>query len=221
MIKGAFILLVYLTGLMALLFIPAGRIDWPMGWASMGAYTLISVMNLLLADRTLVVERTALGSGACKRDVLVAVLSFAFFLPCTLVVAGLDFGRFNWSPRYPIWIKILALAVFAAAYSVGSWAMIANRYFSTFLRIQSDRGHVLVTEGPYRYVRHPGYAGTIVASIALPVALGSLWGLVPAFAGALGFVVRTKWEDNILLEKLEGYAAYAGTVRYRLIPGIW
>ncbi len=99
--------------------------------------------------------------------------------------------------------------------------MVRNKYFSTFLRIQKDRDHKVVTGGPYQWVRHPGYAGVILASIALPISLGSLWALVPAILGACGFVIRTFLEDRILMEELNGYREYAHSVRFRLLPGIW
>jgi protein-S-isoprenylcysteine O-methyltransferase Ste14 len=99
--------------------------------------------------------------------------------------------------------------------------MVQNKYFSTFIRIQEDRHHEVITSGPYHWVRHPGYAGVIVASIALPISLGSLWALIPAFVGACGFVIRTFFEDSILMEELNGYREYAQSVPFRLLPGIW
>ena len=99
--------------------------------------------------------------------------------------------------------------------------MATNRFFSTFVRFQEDRSHEVVKGGPYRYVRHPGYAGTILAAITLPLALGSLWALIPACIGAVGFVVRTDLEDKALRQTVSGYLEYAGRVRHRLVPGIW
>jgi protein-S-isoprenylcysteine O-methyltransferase Ste14 len=96
-----------------------------------------------------------------------------------------------------------------------------HQYFSTFVRIQKDRNHKVVTEGPYKYVSHPGYAGAIVAAITLPISLGSLWALIPAAIGVFGFGFRTAYEDRILLEELSGYDEYSQRVRVRLIPGVW
>lgn len=118
-------------------------------------------------------------------------------------------------------VQIRALVAFALGNALGSWAMVSNRNFSTFLRLQHDREHQVETRGPYRYVRHPGYAGVIVGALAFPLALGSLWALLPAVIGASGFVLRTALEDRVLLQELDGYAEYAGQVRYRLLPRVW
>ena len=99
--------------------------------------------------------------------------------------------------------------------------MIANAYFSTAVRIQTDRGHTVCRTGPYRYVRHPGYLGFILQSIAVPILLGSLWALVPGIVAAALMVVRTALEDRTLQAELLGYQQYSREVRYRLIPGIW
>ena len=106
-------------------------------------------------------------------------------------------------------------------YDLFAWAIAANPFFSTAVRIQNDRSHTLVDEGPYRYVRHPGYAGMLVYSLAAPIALGSLWALVPAGLVVCVIVVRTLLEDRTLRAELEGYEAYTGRVRYRLIPRFW
>ena len=99
--------------------------------------------------------------------------------------------------------------------------MITNKFYSTIVRIQKERGHYVVTGGPYRYVRHPGYSGVILVSIALPLVFGSLWALIPSLIGDCVLVVRTVLEDNTLKKELEGYEDYAGRVPFRLIPGIW
>lgn len=221
MIRGIVLTAFYLVSLVAILFVSAGRVDWPMGWALLGVYIFISVVNFLLVDPELVKERSRIKAGVKARDLVLASLSFLFFFPVTLLVAGLDVGRFGWSPSFALTVQLIALVVFAFGNVIGSWAMVKNKYFSTFVRIQKDRSQNVVTDGPYKYVRHPGYAGTILASIALPLALGSLWALIPASVGACGFVIRTVLEDKTLMEELSGYREYATLVRYRLIPGIW
>ena len=114
---------------------------------------------------------------------------------------------------------VLAAALLAAAFV--TWAMTVNKFFSAVVRIQADRGHVVVSAGPYQLVRHPGYAGSIVATLAIPIMLGSLWGLVPAALTTLAIVVRTGREDRMLRRELRGYQAYAARTRFRLAPGIW
>jgi protein-S-isoprenylcysteine O-methyltransferase Ste14 len=221
MIRGIVLVIIYLTSLVVILFVSAGRVDWPMGWASLGIYILISVINFMLADPTLVTERSQISTGVNIRDMILASLSFLFFFPLTLLIAGLDIGRYTWSPPIPLAIQVIALILFTLGNAIGSWAMVQNKYFSTFLRIQKDRDHEVITSGPYHWVRHPGYAGVILASIALPISLGSLWALIPAFVGACGFVIRTFFEDCILMEELSGYREYARSVPFRLLPGIW
>jgi protein-S-isoprenylcysteine O-methyltransferase Ste14 len=221
MVRGIVIVIIYLASLVAVLFISAGRVDWTMGWASLGIYIVISFVNFVLVDPALVSERTQMRRGVNPRDFILASISFLFFFPLTLLVAGLDVGRHGWSPPIPLAAQVIALVVFTLGNTIGSWSMVRNKYFSTFLRIQKDRDHMVITDGPYRYVRHPGYAGTIMASIALPISLGSLWALIPAFAGACGFVIRTYFEDRILVKELGGYREYARNVPFRLLPGIW
>ena len=226
MLIGAAFLTLYLAFLVAIPFIAAGSVNWSMAWASMGIYVAISVVNFLLVDPERVRERSrglALPTGAGTKgwDPALATASLIFFFPLTLLVAGLDVGRFGWSVPLPAVVQILALVVFTLGNALGSWAMVSNRYFSTFLRLQYDRGHQVETQGPYRYVRHPGYAGAIAGALALPLALGSLWALLPAVIGAGGFVLRTALEDRVLLQELDGYAEYASQVHYRLLPGVW
>jgi protein-S-isoprenylcysteine O-methyltransferase Ste14 len=221
MLRGFIVLVVYLGSLIAILFLSFGSLDWPMGWASLGIYIAISLANFSLVDPALVRERSRLGEGVQKRDMLLASISFLFLFPVTLAIAGIDVGRLGWSPPLPLSLRLLALLLFTLGNALGRWAMATNRFFSTFVRIQQDRNHQVVTGGPYRYVRHPGYAGAILAAITLPLALGSLWALIPACIGAAGFVVRTDLEDRMLGQDLDGYLEYADRVRHRLIPGIW
>jgi protein-S-isoprenylcysteine O-methyltransferase Ste14 len=221
MVKGIVIVAVYLTSLFFTLFLTAGRIDWPMAWVALGGYAVISFVNLGLVDSALVTERSRMGQGARRSDVLLASFSFLFFMPLALIVAGLDVGRFDWSPPINPLVQCFGLIAFLVGNGVGSWAMISNRFFSTFVRIQDDREHQVVADGPYRYIRHPGYAGIIVSAVALPLALGSLWALIPSAIGAGGFVLRTVLEDRILMDELAGYRRYAEAVRYRLLPGVW
>lgn len=152
---------------------------------------------------------------------LLAYLGFAVFLyPGTLITCGLD-RRFAWSPLIPECATLTALGVFVAGYAFALWAMVENPFFATVGRIQSERGHRLVDRGPYRLVRHPGYAGAIVAHLALPIALGSLWGLLPAVLGSFLLAARTAWEEQTLERGLAGYGEYTLRVRWRLLPGIW
>ncbi len=145
-------------------------------------------------------------------------------IPCvagSLVLAGLDVGRFHWSGFVPLTLRVGALLIVCLGLSGWLWAMLANRFFSSEVRIQTDRGHYVITDGPYRYLRHPGYLSLILLFIASPLALGSLWAVVPALGVAGVFIWRTWFEDRILRTELAGYADYARQVRYRLLPGVW
>lgn len=202
------------------LFGSAGHLEWPMAWAFLVVYVAFTVLAFLVLSPSLIVERSRLSAGAKRSDLVLASLFSILLYPATLITCGLD-ARFGWSPPVLAAVQSLALGLFVVGYAFAFWAMYANPFFSTFVRIQSERGHHVIDRGPYRFVRHPGYAGASVAHLALPVALGSLWGLVPALCGILLLALRTANEDRTLQRELAGYRDYALCVRRRLIPGIW
>lgn len=203
----------------ACLFASAGRISWPAGWAYLGIFATFTATTFAVVQPELIRERAAPGPDSDRKDALLASLGFLGLYPGTLIVAGFDAGRADSS--IPLPGQALAFAVFTSGYGFALWAMRANAFFSTFIRIQDDRGHAVTTSGPYAWVRHPGYAGTIVAHLALPLALGSTWALLPALLGGLLFVFRTAREDRVLRERLGGYREYQARVRWRLVPGLW
>jgi protein-S-isoprenylcysteine O-methyltransferase Ste14 len=200
------------------LFIPAGTLRWPEGWFYIGFYLFFIGVNAALllpkgaAASELMEERSHV-RGMKRWDKAFAVV-FGIAGLAILVVAGLD-ERFGWSPPIALWFQVLALVVMFLGYSLFTWAMTTNAYFSARVRIQDDRGQKVVSSGPYRLVRHPAYAGVLPFTIALPVMLGSLWALVPAV------IFRTARENQTLLHELDEYEAYAQQVRFRLVPGIW
>jgi len=136
------------------------------------------------------------------------------------VIAGLD-ERFAWTPDLPDYVQVIALCVIFAGDMLGIWAMLVNRFFSSHVRIQTDRGHSVVSAGPYRVVRHPAYAGAILAWIAGPVFFSSYWVAIPSVIVIALTIIRTALEDRTLQEELPGYRQYAQSVRYRLVPGLW
>jgi protein-S-isoprenylcysteine O-methyltransferase Ste14 len=142
-------------------------------------------------------------------------LSFPLF-----IVAGLDHHS-GWSSEFPIWLNVLGLILITLGYAFASWAIIENRFFSSVTRIQKERGHVVCDSGPYRIVRHPGYAGNILALPGIIMALGSVWTFIPAIIALIIAVIRTVLEDKTLQEELSGYRDYVRHVRYRLIPGLF
>jgi protein-S-isoprenylcysteine O-methyltransferase Ste14 len=205
-----------------ILFISAGTLKWPMAWLMMGYYLLMLVVNAVLMLRKnpeMIAERSEIGAGTKDWDRIVISLVSILWL-VALLIPGLD-KRFGWSPEIPIYIQLISFVLVALGYALSSWAMLSNPFFSGTVRIQGERGHSVATAGPYHYVRHPGYSGWILANLTTPVALGSLWGLLPGLLVVLGFVVRTAMEDRTLQTELDGYKEYTQQVRYRLVPGIW
>jgi protein-S-isoprenylcysteine O-methyltransferase Ste14 len=208
----------------ALLFVSAGRMDWPAGWAYLSVYLGTLGLNLLLllprgAAATALIEERARIVPERSWDRIVSVVVAAGYLSM-LGGAGLD-ERFGWSRKLGWAAQTMGLAMAALGLAVASWAMLENAYFSSTVRIQRERGHRVVRSGPYRFVRHPGYGGFIIFCGATPLLLGSLWAFVPAGMVIAAIVVRTWLEDRTLRGELEGYEEYSRRVRDRLIPGIW
>jgi protein-S-isoprenylcysteine O-methyltransferase Ste14 len=207
------------------LFIPAGTLNWPMAWALVGVYlawTAATAIVIVPRHPQLLIERMARRKDAKTWDTaLMSVVGLATL--AKHIVAGLDF-RFGWTAsvwQAPLALQVAALALAASGYALGVWAMAANAYFSKIVRIQDDRGQTVATGGPYRYVRHPGYAGTVLFELTTPIMLGSLWALIPGGLSALLMIIRTALEDRTLHEELAAYTDYAERVRYRLLPGVW
>ncbi len=137
-----------------------------------------------------------------------------------LLAAGLD-DRFNWSPDLSLGWELLGLALILTGYVFGSFAFVENAFFSGTVRLQPERGQTVVKSGPYGWVRHPGYLGSLIASIGMPLLLDSLWAYIPMIIFGFFYVLRTHLEDRFLRENLTGYSDYASEVRFRLFPGIW
>jgi len=215
----------YLFLVPAFLFLAAGTLRWPMAWVYV-VLLLLSALGsrliVLLRNPDTLRERARFTSceGTQSWDrVLVPIVGLLGPM-ITLVVAGLD-HRFEWSGGISrIWQYGAGLAV-AGGYGVAVWAMVANRFFSAVARIQDDRGQTVVTSGPYSVVRHPSYAGAVLASLALPIMLDALWASIPALGMVAALVVRTSLEDRMLVEELDGYQEYAKRVPHRLVPGLW
>jgi protein-S-isoprenylcysteine O-methyltransferase Ste14 len=136
------------------------------------------------------------------------------------LVAGLD-ARLGSSTDFSLPIELVAVAVLVGGYALASYALIENAYFSGMVRLQTDRGQHVISSGPYRWVRHPGYAGALLAYLATPFLLDSPWALLPALFLTVVLIVRTRLEDQTLQAELPGYGDYAQRVRYRLLPGVW
>ncbi len=207
------------------LFISAGRWDWTAGWVyiiTAVLFTLVSRILMMLKTPELLAERAqSLGAEDAKEWDKVLVPLVALIGPmAVLIVAGLD-KRNAWSAEISSTVQLIALGVIVLGYLLASWAMVSNAFFSGTVRIQEERGHTVETGGPYRFMRHPSYSGAIIAILAIPLMLSTLWAFIPAALTVIAFIVRTALEDRTLQEELGGYKDYAGQVRYRLFPGIW
>ena len=207
----------------AVLFASAGRVDVPMFWVYLAVHSGAQLMMALVVfrrNRDLLEERQKPGENAKVWDR--PLLRFYILFTLSLfVAAGLDVGRFHWSDTVPLWVQVAALVGFVLSFAFNIWAMAVNNFYSRVVRIQRDRGQYVVTDGPYRFVRHPSYIGTIFSWACAALALGSWFALVPVALTAATFTVRTALEDRTLQEELPGYKEYAGRVRYRLLPGVW
>jgi protein-S-isoprenylcysteine O-methyltransferase Ste14 len=203
------------------LFGAAGDVSWPMAWAVLAVYAFSKLATFIFVNPELIKERTNLGQDVDYGDVILATCGYIGLYPITFVVAGLDAVRFGPAIPIPISLQVTMLLIFTLGYGFSFWAVLSNPFFTTNVRIQDDRDHSVVSSGPYSLVRHPGYAGVLLAHLALPFALGSIWALVPAVVGTIFFVARTSREDRTLRDRLAGYREYQTRVRWRLLPGVW
>jgi protein-S-isoprenylcysteine O-methyltransferase Ste14 len=205
-----------------LLFGGAGQLDWLWAWVYFGISLATVAINGAIMLRTS--PETIAERGRPKEvqswDKLVSGIGGVAMYLALPLVAGLD-RRFGWTPVLPVTWHVAGAVVLTAGYGLTAWAMVSNAYFSTAVRIQSERGHAVCRSGPYRYVRHPGYVGMTLQSLGMPFLLGSFWALLPALAAVIAMAVRTALEDRMLQAELPGYREYAQEVRCRLIPGIW
>ena len=215
---------VLLGVMMAVFFAAAGRRDLPRAWLFFGAAFIYFVASTLAVYRyspeLLVVRLTMRREGSKGWDEVLmraANLTGMLLIPA---VAGLDVGRYGWSSLGYVYV-VPGFVLFVLGAVLVTWAMIVNRYFEPTVRIQEDRGHEVVSTGPYGFVRHPGYLSGIVWMMSIPLILGSLYAFVPLTLYATLVIVRTYLEDKTLREELPGYAEYAERVRFRLIPWIW
>jgi protein-S-isoprenylcysteine O-methyltransferase Ste14 len=202
----------------AALFVSAGTFALSTYWVYLGIFAAVFVASFLMLDPDLARERMRPGGQSAPLGLkLFSAVLFAHW-----IIAGLDHGRFHWSDNVPPWLQWLALALVAAAYALCLWAMRVNRFFSSVVRIQSDRGHVLITGGPYAFIRHPGYLAGIVIIVASGLALDSWFAAALLVVLSVPFLMyRAVTEDRILMAQLPGYSGYAARVRWRIIPGVW
>jgi len=222
----------YLVGLIIthlliplILLICGCDLGWWQGWFYSALIVVAGIGSRLWAEKRhpgLLAERVKLGKAKDVKSwdkVLSPLMAVSMIFPL-IIVAGLD-HHFGWSPVFPTWLNILGFILAVLGYTFVGWALVENRFFSSVVRIQTDRGHMVCDSGPYQIVRHPGYAGGIPPLLGIVLALGSVWTIIPAIVALIITVIRTSLEDKTLQEELPGYRDYARRVRYRLIPGVF
>lgn len=221
-LKRIFQLLILVILQAAILFISAGSLTWSAGWWYIGLYfaLLLIASIVMLPNRTEVVAERSRGTTGGKSWDLWITRLMAIPALGLLALAGLD-QRWNLTPPLPLWVRLFGALAFGVGYALVLWAMYSNPYFSQVVRIQSERGHVAVTGGPYRLVRHPGYLGMTISMLGAVFLLDSLWGLVCFALYLVLIITRTALEDRTLCAELPGYFEYGSHTKYRFIPGLW
>lgn len=205
----------------ALLFFAAGHIDWLWAWVFLGLYCAGILLNgyFMFRYSPETIARRASSKGMRGWDKVVAGL-WSLMGIVQMVIAGLD-ERYSLTTSLDPAAHGVGIVVFLLGYALFSWAMTSNAYFASVVRVQPELGHRVCTTGPYRYVRHPGYVGTMLQSAGLPLLLGSLYAFVPGLVAMLLMVLRTALEDRTLSAELPGYVEYVQHTHYRLLPGVW
>jgi protein-S-isoprenylcysteine O-methyltransferase Ste14 len=207
----------------ALLFGAAGTFAWPEGWLYMLIQFGSSIFMVVWLKRNnpeLLKVRAEFWKREGKPwDKAIVILIFATCVPM-FILPGLDAVRYQWS-HVPLLLKTIGFIGFILSSGLIFWVVKTNPYSSAVVEIQEDREHKTITTGPYEYVRHPMYVGAILTFASIPLALGSLVTFIPAIILTIVIVARTYLEDKTLHQELEGYTAYAETVKHRLIPGVW
>jgi protein-S-isoprenylcysteine O-methyltransferase Ste14 len=204
------------------LFAPAGTWTWTRGWVFFVVLVVASVVisiYLLRVNPDVVAARVNRHKGTKGWDRWVVGLLIPVVISI-IPLAAFDDGRFHWFP-VPWWVCGMGYILLIAGLAGMTWAESVNKFFEPTVRIQTDRNQKVIDSGPYAIVRHPGYAFACLLFAGMPVALGSLWALIPAIFSCLILVQRTVWEDQTLREELAGYEKYTRRVRYRLVPGVW
>jgi protein-S-isoprenylcysteine O-methyltransferase Ste14 len=204
------------------LFLPAGTWRWARGWLFLLVLFVASIVVTLYLRRVnpdVIAGRVNRHERPRRWDLFLGLMILPTMLAIP-IVAALDDGRLHWF-SVPWWVCLLGYGLLIAGMAGVTWAESVNKFFEPSVRIQTDRGHKVIDSGPYTIIRHPGYAFGFQLFLGMPLALGSLWALIPAILLCPLLVLRTIWEDRTLREELTGYEEYAKRVRYRLIPGIW
>jgi len=205
-----------------ILFISAGRIDYWQGliYVIIGLIMFLLNHTVLRIDSELLNERSKPGEGTKKWDKTILGLSFLITISM-YITAGLDSGRYHWSPDFHWSIYLLGIILTILGQLLFLIAQKQNKFFSSTVRIQTDRGHIVCETGLYKMVRHPAYLGSIIQSLGFPLLFGSLWSIIPISISIILLITRTNLEDKTLKNELKGYPEYSNKTRYKIIPYIW
>ena len=221
--KGVIKELVFVVVHFLILAISAGNFGWANAWA----YAFLALIYKVIGNTLLIIRDPALlnerGRFIKKDTKPFDKVFFGLMIPLNfgqVIIAGLDAGRFGWT-QMPIWVNVFGALCVTAAFIFVLWAMNVNTHFEATVRIQKDRDHRVCSSGPYRIIRHPGYAGAILAVFGSPLLLGSGWAFVPAAMTVVLFIIRTYLEDRTLQKELPGYREYSQVTQYRLLPYVW
>jgi len=218
-IKRIIQVIIQYIAIAVLLFLSAGTIKWIWAWIYLFLGLLVLIANAFVLSPDLIAERGQPKKNVKKFDKIITSIIIIPVL-AIFIVAGLDI-RYSLTNQIGLAIHLLGIFLFIIGNVFFTWAMVSNKYFSTLVRIQHDRDHKMATSGPYKYIRHPGYTGYILFTIAAPLLLGSWWSLIPAIIVSILFIIRTYFEDRTLQKELNGYKDYASRVKYQLLKGIW
>lgn len=222
--KAKYLIKTVITSLIfpVILFLSAWKIDYFQGYVFLLTNLFTALMNFwtIRNDAELMTERSKVGKDTKSWDKLILGLSGVTFL-ISVVIAGLDSGRFQWSPHFHWSITVLGIILTIFGQVIFLTARNENKYFSSVVRIQTDRGHSVCDTGIYKFVRHPGYFGMTISLAALPLLTGSVWSTIPIIIAIILLFIRTYFEDETLKKELPGYSDYIQKTRQRLIPGIW
>jgi protein-S-isoprenylcysteine O-methyltransferase Ste14 len=205
-----------------LIFLSSGHLNYWEGWVYFGFNLVVFVVTarVLRNETGLVAERLNPGKGMKIWDKGYFLLSTPLYF-AAVILAGIDAGRRHWTHGPPASLYVLAVVVYVGGQALFLWAKKVNSFFSSVVRIQTERGQTVCREGPYRFCRHPGYLGGILFGLATPLVLGSYWALIPQGLATCFLIARTGLEDRMLKKELLWYAEYARAVRFRLVPGVW
>ncbi len=206
----------------AILFICAGRMNYTQGWIFLSINILATLMNYFTIRKNseLINERSKLGEGIKSWDKLLLGLSAVIYV-IIVIIAGLDSGRFRWTQNFNWIIVISGVSLTFMGQILFLTARSQNNFFSTVVRIQKDRGHIVCDMGLYKTIRHPGYLGMMLSLMGLPFITTSIWSIIPALIAIILLLIRTSLEDKTLMIELDGYVEYTKKTRYKLIPLVW